>query len=70
MGGVAHVPFDEAVEREADLVVGLDQVLAREHVSRLAIPGGEELEPLTDEGATVGLRVAAGASTRRPGCFG
>jgi hypothetical protein len=54
LGDVTHVPFDEAVEQEADVVVGLDQVLAREHVSELAIPGGEEVEHLTDEDVAVG----------------
>jgi hypothetical protein len=54
VGGSTHVPFDEAVEREVDVAAGLEQVLIREHVSTLAIPGGEELEPLTQDAATVG----------------
>jgi hypothetical protein len=57
VGGSAHLPFDEAVERELEVTAGLEQVLAREHVRRLAIPGGEDVEPLTQDGATVGRLV-------------
>jgi hypothetical protein len=39
------------------VVVGLDRALGSEHVTRLAIPGGEQVEPLTQDGATVGRLV-------------
>jgi hemerythrin superfamily protein len=57
VGGSAHVRFDEAVEREADVAVPLDQVVGREHVMRLDVSGGEEVEPLAEEGVTVGRLV-------------
>jgi hypothetical protein len=57
VGGAVHLPFDEAVERELDVTVGLEQLLAREHVHRLAIPGGEEVEALPQDGAAVGRLV-------------
>jgi hypothetical protein len=57
VGGSAHVPFDEAVEQDVDVTVGLDQVTGREHVSRLDVPAGEEVEPLADDGVIVGRLV-------------
>ena len=57
VGGSAHLPFDEAVERELEVAAGLEQLMGREHVQRLAIPGEEEVESLTQDGATVGRLV-------------
>jgi hypothetical protein len=48
-GGTTHVPFDEAVEREFDLVVRLRDALDGGREVRLAAPGGEDVEPVADE---------------------
>lgn len=52
--GVPYLPFDEAVEQSADLVLApADLVGAAEHAEPFGIPGGEEYEQLS---ATVRLR--------------
>ncbi|GAA0930411.1 hypothetical protein [Streptomyces thermoalcalitolerans] len=44
--GTAHLTFDEAVPRETDLVVPLDDLLRREHGAPVGAAAGEESEPL------------------------
>jgi hypothetical protein len=54
-GGTTHLPFDEAVERELDVVVGVGDALSGGRAVRLGVPGGEDVEPLTgDMGSQVG----------------
>ncbi|WP_254711527.1 hypothetical protein [Streptomyces sp. TRM64462] len=47
-GGTVHLSFDEAVPREADLVVPLADLLAGERSFPVGSPGGAETEPLGD----------------------
>jgi hypothetical protein len=44
--GVAHLTFEEAVPREVDLVVPLDDLLAGERTVLAGAPGGTDVEPL------------------------
>ena len=46
IGGERHLTFDEAVPREFDVAVALAELGEREHVELIALPGGEEIEPL------------------------
>jgi hypothetical protein len=45
-GGALHLAFDEAVERETDLVVPLADLCAGGRTFPLPAPGGEQTEPL------------------------
>ncbi|MFF9128483.1 hypothetical protein ACF09J_35475 [Streptomyces sp. NPDC014889] len=44
--GTTHLTFDEAVPRETDLVVPLEDLLRREHTAPVGAAAGEESEPL------------------------
>ncbi|MFJ1656556.1 hypothetical protein ACIOC2_35355 [Streptomyces sp. NPDC088337] len=44
--GTTHLTFDEAVPRESDLVVPLEDLLRREHTAPVGAAAGEESEPL------------------------
>jgi hypothetical protein len=53
--GTTHLPFDEAVERQFDVVVGLADALDGGRELRLGVPGGEDVEPVADDqGGQVG----------------
>jgi hypothetical protein len=56
VGGERHITFDEAVPKEFDLAVELSELAEREHTELIAVPSGEETEPLgdvADDGARV-----------------
>ncbi|WP_181449784.1 hypothetical protein [Streptomyces cyaneus] len=44
--GVAHLTFDEAVAREVDLAVPLDDLLTGEHTAPVGAAAGTDIEPL------------------------
>ncbi|MFE5916486.1 hypothetical protein [Streptomyces sp. NPDC056468] len=44
--GTTHLTFDEAVPREFDAVIPLDELLRGEHTVAVAAPAGEDVEPL------------------------
>lgn len=44
--GTVHLTFDEAVPREADVTVCLDDLLQREHTVPVGAAGGVDIEPL------------------------
>ncbi|MFE7271438.1 hypothetical protein [Streptomyces sp. NPDC057623] len=44
--GTAHLTFDEAVPREFDAVVALEDLLRGEHTVPVSAPAGEDVEPL------------------------
>jgi hypothetical protein len=48
--------WDEAVEREIEFTVGRDELLGAGRVHDFAVEGGEEREPLADDGNTVRRR--------------
>lgn len=51
--GAVHLTFDEAVERELDLVLALKDVGEAEVAHPVDVPGGEEAEPIQDVGGRV-----------------
>ncbi len=62
--GTLHLTFDEAVPRETDLVVRLEELLRRESVLPVGAPAGEETEELPgSSGRAVRRRAAVRAST-------
>ncbi|CAM5646116.1 hypothetical protein [Streptomyces aurantiogriseus] len=62
--GTVHLTFDEAVPRETDLVVRLDELLRRESVFPVGAPAGEETEEIPGgTGRVVRRRAAVRAST-------
>ncbi|MBB4790263.1 hypothetical protein BJY54_000875 [Streptomyces nodosus] len=46
--GAVHLSFDEAVPRETDLVVALDELLGGKREFAFGAPGGRQTEPLPD----------------------
>jgi hypothetical protein len=62
--GTVHLTFDEAVPRETDLVVRLEELLRRESAFPVGAPAGEETEGLPGgAGRVVRRRAAVRAST-------
>lgn len=62
--GTTHLTFDEAVPRETDLVVPLDDLLRQEHGTPVGAAAGEESEPLPGgAGRVVRRREEVRAST-------
>lgn len=54
--GQRHLTFDEAVPREFDIAVPVDQLRGEGHTTAIEIPGGEDVEPLGDQGRLVRCR--------------
>jgi hypothetical protein len=44
--GERHLTFDEAVPREFDVAVEVDELDGREHTALITVPGGEDTEPV------------------------
>jgi hypothetical protein len=44
--GERHLTFDEAVPREFDVAVRVDELDEREHTALITVPGGEDTEPV------------------------
>ena len=44
--GERHLTFDEAVPREFDVAVRVDELDEREHTTLITVPGGEDTEPV------------------------
>ena len=63
-GGQAQT-WDEAVEREIEFTVGRDELLGAGHVHDFAVDGGEEREPLADDGDADHGDAGAGYAVRR-----
>ncbi|ELS50922.1 hypothetical protein STVIR_8145 [Streptomyces viridochromogenes Tue57] len=62
--GTIHLTFAEAVPRERDVVVPLDDLVRQEHIIPVDAPGGEDIEPLpSGAGRVVRRREAVRAST-------
>lgn len=62
--GTTHLTFDEAVPRETDLIVPLDDLLRREYGTSVGAAAGEESEPLPEgAGRVVRRREEVRAST-------
>jgi hypothetical protein len=54
--GDRHLTFEEAVPREFDVTVSLDELGGREHAELITVPGGEEIEPLANDARVVRTR--------------
>ncbi|MEU6478657.1 hypothetical protein ABZ858_17505 [Streptomyces sp. NPDC047017] len=62
--GTVHLSFDEAVPRENEVTVALDELLRRAHTAPLGAPAGQETVPLpAGAGRLVRRRAEVSAST-------
>jgi hypothetical protein len=57
VGDVRHMPWDEAVERESDLVVAIEELLDAPHEVAIAAPGGVTTEPVRAAGGSIAGRL-------------
>ncbi|MFC7512674.1 hypothetical protein ACFQV4_30505 [Streptomyces thermocarboxydus] len=62
--GTVHLTFDEAVPREADVTVCLDDLLQREHTVPVGAAGGVDIEPLPGQPWLVRRRRSYGRAPR------
>jgi hypothetical protein len=56
LDGERHLTFEEAVPRDLDIDVAMDELGATEHVELIIVPGGEEIESLGEHTRVVRTR--------------